>query len=416
MTGAIAAIRLRPRSRGSTVAAIGGALVALLIAATVPLAILARENPLSNTLAAIVFGVPCAVVGFVVASRKPRNVLGWLMIAVGAGLVLSSDAGLYAVADFRLRHGGLPLGWLAVLVQPLWEPSFILYPLVILLFPDGRLPSRSWRWVLGAYLAIGAYLPVGIYILTFRAVVGHHIHVLQNGDLAAVDHPSGIYRALSGSAVASVVLLVVFWLIFLAHPVAAYRRSTGDRRHQLKWLATGGGLFMAALIVGFAAGVIYSHPSPAVQILLNISFVGVVALPVGIGVGILKYRLYEIDRLISRTLGYALVTGVLVGVYSGLVLLSTRVLSVFSPVAVAASTLAAAALFSPLRRRVQRVVDRRFNRARYDADRMVAAFAARLTGAVDLGALREDLAGTVQGALEPAHLSVWIAEAETVSA
>ncbi len=138
--------------------------------------------------------------------------------------------------------------------------------------------------------------------------------------------------------------------------------------------------------------------------------IGLAALPVGIGVGILKYRLYDIDRIISRTLAYAIVTGLLVGVYAGLVLLATRVLPLSSPVAVAASTLAAAALFSPLRRRVQRAVDRRFNRARYDADQTVAAFGARLKDAVDLDTVRDDLAGAVHQALEPAHVSVWISQ------
>jgi hypothetical protein len=126
-------------------------------------------------------------------------------------------------------------------------------------------------------------------------------------------------------------------------------------------------------------------------------------------VGILKYRLYDIDRIISRTLAYAIVTGVLVGVYAGLVLLATQVLSFSSPAAVAASTLAAAALFSPLRRRVQTIVDRRFNRARYDADRMIAAFAARLKDAVDQDAVRSDPLHTVREALEPARASIWLA-------
>jgi hypothetical protein len=122
--------------------------------------------------------------------------------------------------------------------------------------------------------------------------------------------------------------------------------------------------------------------------------------------GILKYRLYDIDRIISRTLAYAMVTGLLVGVYGGLVLLATHLLSVSSPVAVAASTLAAAALFNPLRRRVQRAVDRRFNRSRYDADEMAAAFAARLKDAVDLDSVRDDLAHVVSRALEPTHVAV----------
>ena len=134
---------------------------------------------------------------------------------------------------------------------------------------------------------------------------------------------------------------------------------------------------------------------------------GMAALPAAIGVGILRYRLYEIDRIISRTLAYTIVTGLLVGVYAGLVLLAERVLSVSSPVAVAAATLAAAALFTPVRRRVQRAVDRRFNRVRYDGDRTVEAFAARLKDAVDVEAARADLAGVVSQALEPTYVSVW---------
>ena len=134
------------------------------------------------------------------------------------------------------------------------------------------------------------------------------------------------------------------------------------------------------------------------------------ALPVSMGVAILKYRLYDIDRIISRTLAYAIVTGLLVGVYAGLVVLATQVLRFHSTVAVAAATLVAAALFSPVRRRVQRAVDRRFNRARYDAERTVAAFAARLKDAVDLDAVRDDLASVAHQALEPAHVSLWISQ------
>ena len=135
---------------------------------------------------------------------------------------------------------------------------------------------------------------------------------------------------------------------------------------------------------------------------------GLAALPVGIGVGILKYRLYEIDRLISRTLSYLIITGLLVGVFVGIVVLATDVLPFSSPVGVAASTLAAAALFNPLRLRVQRLVDRRFNRARYDAEAIVAAFTLRLRDAVDLDTVRGELLAAVDGAVQPAHASVWI--------
>ena len=140
----------------------------------------------------------------------------------------------------------------------------------------------------------------------------------------------------------------------------------------------------------------------------TLAVAGLVALPVSIGVAVLKYRLFDIDRIISRTLAYAIVTGLLVGVYAGLVLLATGVFGFHSTVAVAAATLAAAALFSPVRRWVQLRVDRRFNRARYDADQMVAGFAARLKDTVDLDSVRDDLASVVHQALEPAHVSVWI--------
>ncbi len=156
------------------------------------------------------------------------------------------------------------------------------------------------------------------------------------------------------------------------------------------------------------AVVAISFGIPSTSVSGQVLGIGLAALPAGIGVGILKYRLYDIDRIISRTLAYAIVTGVLVGVYAGLVLLATQVLRFHSTVAVAASTLAAAALFAPVRRRVQRAVDRRFNRARYDADEAVSAFAARLKDAVDLDSVRDDLTGVVRQALEPAHISVWV--------
>ena len=164
-------------------------------------------------------------------------------------------------------------------------------------------------------------------------------------------------------------------------------------------------------IVSLVLATAFSTPGRATTLLGvigNLAWFGVAALPVSIGVAILKYRLYEIDRIISRTLAYAIVTGLLVGVYAGLVLLAQQVLRFSSPVAVAASTLVAAALFNPVRRRVQHTVDRRFNRARYDADRTVTAFAARLQDAVDADAVRADLAGVVHAALEPTHVSLWL--------
>jgi hypothetical protein len=191
---------------------------------------------------------------------------------------------------------------------------------------------------------------------------------------------------------------VLAWLGALGHQIRSWRRSSGERRQQLKWLLSG---TVACAVLGISAVATDSA-------IWEIAIVGLAALPVGIGIGILKYRLYDIDRIISRTLAYAIITGLLVGVYAGLVLLATQVLGFASTWAVAGSTLAAVALFTPLRRRVQRAVDRRFNRARYDADAAVTAFAGRLQDAVDLEAVRTDLLTSVAAALEPAHLSVWL--------
>jgi hypothetical protein len=185
--------------------------------------------------------------------------------------------------------------------------------------------------------------------------------------------------------------------------VLSYRPAVGERRLQLKWLLSGATVFVVATI----AEVTINAPAGLWRAACIVATAGTFALPVSIGFGIMKFRLYDIDRIISRTLAYALVTGTLVGVYAGLVLLATRVFTLRSPVAVAASTLVAAAMFSPLRRRVQRAVDRKFNRARYDADQTVAAFAGRLQDAVDLGTVHADLTGVVNRALEPTHVSVW---------
>jgi hypothetical protein len=187
----------------------------------------------------------------------------------------------------------------------------------------------------------------------------------------------------------------------------SYRRSSWERRQQLKWLMSGSAIAGVSILIAlFLSG----SRSEVVRVLGDIAIAGTLAIPLSMGVAILKYRLLDIDRIISRTLAYAIVTGLLVGVYAGLVLLATQVIAVKSPVAVAASTLAVAALFTPVRRRVQRVVDRRFNRARYDAEHMVAAFAARLNDAVDLDGVVDDLAGAVQQALEPAYISVWVSQ------
>jgi hypothetical protein len=390
-----------------TTALVLGGLVLVLMVALVPLGHLSHQG-LSTSGGSAFLAPVFGVVGFVVAWRRPGNPLGWLMLGAVGFLVLGGDAGAYAVADYRLHHGRLPLGWVAVLLEPGWAPAIAFFGLAVLLFPDGRVPSPRWRWVLWVYVAVAGAWVAGVVFISAGAIIGHNVHVAATGDLLLLDRPTG--SAAWWGAVQAVFfpVLGVFWLATLVGQALSYRRSSGERRQQLKWLVGGS----AVAIVGGALGVPLSDNPRIPQIVGGLGIVAVLALPVSMGVAILKYRLYDIDRLISRTLAYAIVTGLLVGVYAGLVLLATRVLPFSSPVAVAGSTLVAAALFTPLRRRVQRIVDRRFNRARYDADRMVASFAARLTEATDLGAVRDDLAGVVRASLEPAHVSVWVREHE----
>ena len=405
MTTEVSARRLRLASP-TTALVLGGVVLALMIA-EVPLAHLARQSLNSSGGSLPVwFSAAFAVVGFVVAWRKPRNPLGWAILGLAVFGALSEDASFYTVADYRLRHGGLPLGWVALLAQPGWAPALVLLGLVFLLFPDGRPPSPRWRWVLWACLAVGVLWIASAFTLTAGAIIGHHLQVDSGGNLVVLDNTA--HNAAWWNAVTSVasVVLAVCWLASLAAQVLSYRRSSGERRQQLKWLLTGTAIGGACLGISLSVG----SPSGFLHVLSIIGLVGFLAIPLSIGVAVLKYRLFDIDRVISRTLGYAVVTGLLVGVYAGIVLLATRVVSITTPVAVAAATLAAAALFNPLRRRVQRVVDRRFNRARYDADKTVAAFAARLQDTVDLEAVQDDLAGVVHQVLEPAHVSVWISQ------
>jgi hypothetical protein len=379
-----------------------GALILVLVALDVLLGYAAHGGGAGLWFVALLI----AVLGLVIARRQPANPLGWLLMGFSVWVAWYDLAGGYAVLDYHFHHGDLPLGPAAALIaSELWIVMFLALPLVVLLFPDGRLPSR-WRMVLWGYLAICALLIAALLGFGAWDMAGTPIVVTGKGQLVNNPGPSG------AAGIAFVILLAavpVFWALFVARQVLSWRRATGERRAQLKWLMAGS----AVTVAGLAGGVLFGTTSSGAlaTVLSNVSLAfGVFSLPVSICIGILKYHLYDIDRIISRTLAYAIVTGLLVGGYAGLVLLATRVLSFHTPVVVAASTLAAAALFNPLRRRVQRAVDRRFNRAQYDADRTIAAFAARLQDAVDLDSVRDDLAGTVHQALEPAQVSVWISQ------
>jgi hypothetical protein len=387
----------------TTALALGGLLL-VLAAVAWPLAHLAHQS-LSATSGGPpiwLFG-PFGVVGFVVAWRSPRNPLGWILLDLAVAGAFSQDGSFYAVADYRLRHGTLPLGWVAMLAQPGWSIALVLIGLAVLLFPDGKLASPRLRVVLWPSLALALAWMGGAYALTVVAIVRHDIRVDAGGNLVTLGDSGTTPAWWNALQDAGLVTLVVLFVVSLAAQVVTYLRSSGERRQQLKWLLGG----FAACLAGIVVKIALADARGWWGAVGSVAFLAIFAIPVSMGVAILKYRLYDIDRILSRTLAYAIVTGLLVGVYAGLVLLITEVFRFRSSVAVAAATLAAAALFAPVRRRVQGLVDRRFNRARYDAEQTVAAFAARLKDAVDLDAVRDDLAGVVQAALEPAHIAVW---------
>jgi hypothetical protein len=340
-----------------------------------------------NGAVGIVFIGAFATVGALLAWKRPGNPIGWLLSAIGL---------TFAVTGFGVFLADLPrmlalVHWLGFL----YLLGFGLCVFVVLLFPSGHLPSRRWRpvaWAGGAGVAgwvLGcAFAPT---IITSSPTTRNPV--------GATGPAGDIFKlmALGGAGlIAASGLAAIMSLVF------RYRRAGTAERAQLRWLV------YAAVVIVVAE--IISVPIASTNLQNAISSGAIALVPMAIGIAVLRYRLYDIDRVISRTVAYAIVTGLLVGIYAGLVLLATHVLGLHTPVAVAAATLAAAALFAPVRRRVQQVVDRRFNRVRYDGELMVEEFAAGLKDAVDLETVRAHLTGVVNQALEPAHVSVWVNE------
>jgi hypothetical protein len=354
--------------------------------------------------------LPAVTVGTILVTRLPANRIGWLLLV--GGLLFAVSGGVSGLADFGLNvHPGSVPGavWLAWLSG--WIPLlFVVLALVYLplLFPTGRLPSRRWRPVALAG-AVGAVVgSVGSAFTAFTP--GTYPPSVQNP--LAVSGTIGDLLSLGGTVVVIVIIAVVF--LAMASLVVRYRRAVGVERQQLKWFAAviaiaGPALAIAFLTSGATSGVIADVSNAA----WGIALISLALLPLAIGLAVLRYRLYEIDRLISRTIGWAVVSAILAGVFVGVVL---AVQAILGPVTqsndlgVAGSTLIVFALFAPIRRRVQGLVDRRFNRTRYDAERTVAAFAERLRDKVDLEALRAEILATVGAAVEPSSVSLWLRE------
>jgi hypothetical protein len=376
------------------------AIVTLAVVAWIVLLVLTRDPWPSNDGLTVLLTVTVMAVGLVITSHQPRNAIGWLFIATAVIGIPDAVVRQYLVLDYRQHGGDLALGAVAVAMRTgtALFPFLLAFP-SILLFPDGRVPSRGWRRALIVYIVLAT-------IFTVTQFAGAAVNA--NTAHPAIDIRGNVPNVSPGSVAGFAWLMTPFflgfWLGSVVHQARSWRRADGERREQLKWLAAGAGLCVVSSVALVLFG---DYASLSSRVIADLAVLGIAAMPVAIGVGILKYRLYDIDRLISRTVAYAIVTGVLAAVFVGIVALATEVLPFSSPVAVTASTLAAAGLFNPLRLRVQRAVDRRFNRRRYDAEATIAALVGQLRGAVDPEAVQVALAGAVSAAVEPAHVYVW---------
>ena len=396
--------------RVAPVAAVALGVVALGIGmAEAPLDSLTHQagtgGPLADTLTTAVAILPATAVATLLAARRPRNPIGWLLLAIL--IVGFNPSSQYIVLDYRMHHGTLPLGSVAVVLQECWPLFLVFIAILLWIFPDGTLPPG--RWHRGSVVLVIAGLLIGLAASSrgLVAAATHDVRVKASGDLAGSS--PGVLNILSGVVIVATLVSWVTWLFF---QIPTYRRAEGERRQQLKWLYSGAASFVVWVIIAVFIVPVSMGEAPGwgTQPVIGVlSTLGTSALPVCLGVAVLKYRLYELNRVISRVVSYALITALLGGVFTGLILLADRVLPVKGSVAVAVATLVIAALFNPVRKRVERAVDRRFNRSRYDAETVVAAFTARLRHTVDLDALRHDLLGVTEDAFQPAHVSMWLA-------
>jgi hypothetical protein len=340
------------------------------------------------------------LVGALIASRRPRNPIGWLLLMVGLLWMLLGASAYYCIYGVA-QPGSVPFTvvW-AGMTNWLWVPGVgLLGTYVFLLFPDGRLPSRGWRplaWLSGVVIAM---LSVGV--------------VLSPGPLlnvGPIQNPFGLEEH-PWVSTAWLVVLPLLPLCVLASAlslVLRYRRSGGEERQQIRWIA------FAASVLGvlFVSGFVYPPEAWFADLLAYVRLGSFTLIPIAIGFAVLKYRLYEIDLLINRALVYGSLTAMLAGVYLCAVVVLQYLFRALSgqesQLAVVASTLAIAALFNPLRRRVQMFVDRRFYRSKYDARKTLEEFGARLRDETDLEQLNAELISVVRDTVQPEHASLWL--------
>ena len=377
---------------------LGGLALSHVASSTVPDRPLGGETGDSSVVADLLTLLPFSVVGAIIASRHPRNTIAWLFCSVGVTIGLNSFAGDYA--EFWLASGVGPSGlgetaawfssWLWILLV------FVPASFLLLLFPDGRLPSPRWRPVAW-----------GVALGTAGAVVGYALRAGPLADFPQIANPYGVGGPLVGVVgVAGSIVAVGCMAASAASLVVRLRRAGSVERQQIKWLAYGGAVVVGGVCVG---GLTIPRSVPLSILIMSVSLLG---LPIFTGIAIARHRLYDIDLLINRTLVYGSLTVLLASAYVGGVVGLQAVFRALtgqeSPLAVVASTLAIAALFNPLRRRVQGFVDRRFYRRKYDAAKTLAAFNARLRDETDLEALNDELVGVARNTVQPEHVSLWL--------
>jgi len=351
--------------------------------------------------------------GLLILRLQPRNTIGWLLMSIGLVWSLSFLADNYARYGLLVNPESVPgPEVVAALAASSWVPAIgLMGTFLILLYPDGRLPSSRWRPM--AWLS-------ALTILGLTLVIDLSPGPLEDSPVPTLVNPLGLDPARPILDV----LLVVFGALFPLCAVACaiglvgrFRRSRGVERLQLRWLATAGAMVAFAFLVSMVGTILsdrtaYSDGVPAwLGALQTVSILSFILVPIAIGIAVLRHGLYDLDVVINRTLVYGSLTATLAGAYLGSVLLLQLILSPLtdqSDLAVAGSTLAVAALFRPARARIQSIVDRRFYRSRYDAARTLDAFAGRLRSEIDLDAVGTDLRAAVQETVQPAHLSLWI--------
>jgi hypothetical protein len=382
---------------------------------------LSSPESLGSTSADAVVGIAMAVVllafpiaGVVVAVRQPANPVGWILLAIGAGWGLLAGVTSYADYGLRLHPGSVPAANVAAaLTVSVWAvPVGLTGTFLLLLFPDGRLPGPRWRWV--------------AYVAALTTVLGATTGPLDPGALESTPY-SHTSNPLGIGGMGPVVGVLNYAVLVLAVTMAAsavslvvrFRRSGRVAREQVKWLAAAAGASASIYLVDLCASLLFggSGPQPVWRVALDDAFVLSVGLtPIAIGVAVLRYRLYEIDVIIRRTLVYAALVGCLAALYlGGVYAIQTAVRSVSGQsgtLAVTTSTLLVAAAFQPLRSRIQRAVDHRFYRGRYDAARTLETFSGRLREQVDIEAVSGEVLEVVRQTLQPAHASLWLREPE----